>query len=143
MAKNIIIYESHFELLRELSDEQAGILIKAIGLFGLGEEPTITDPLTLGIWKAIRRDFVLQSENYEKKVETNRINGLKGGRPKSQLVSNETQITQPVILETQPNPQNLKDKEKDKEKDKDKDYSIIQGRNSLVTAETFNEYFNS
>ena len=114
MAKNVIIYESHFELISELTNEQAGILIKAIGLFGLGQEPTITDPLVLGIWKGIRRDFVVQSENYQKKVETNRKNGLKGGRPK-------TQETQPVISETQHNPQNLKDKDKDKEKDKERD----------------------
>ena len=91
--KGIIIYQSHFELINQLSNEQAGELIKAIGLFGLGKEPTITDSLVLGIWMSIRRDFVIQAENYQKKVMTNRKNGEKGGRPK----------TQPVISETQPN----------------------------------------
>jgi hypothetical protein len=132
MAKNIIIYESHFDLIRELSDEQAGILIKAIGLFGLNEEPTITDPLVLGIWKAIRRDFIIQAENYQKKCITNQENGKRGGRPK----------TQPVISETQPNPQNLKDKDKDKDKDIDKDNSMSLVSNSRVTADIFDEIFN-
>jgi len=97
-----------------LTNEQAGVLIKSIGLFKNGEEPTITDPLVMGIFMAIRRDFETQFENYQKKVEVNRQNGKNGGRPK-------TQNNPMGFPETQPNPQNLKDKDKDKDIDKEID----------------------
>jgi hypothetical protein len=131
MAKHTIIYQSHFELINNLTDVQAGMLIKAIGLFGLSQEPTITDPVVMGIWMAIKRDFIIQAENYNKKCETNQKNGLKGGRPK----------TQTVILETQPNPQNLKDKDKDKDKDIEKDYSTKASRQEMLAA-TFDNIFS-
>jgi hypothetical protein len=115
---NTLIYASHFELMEQLTDEQAGNLIKAIGLFRLGKEPKISDPLVMGIWMTIKRDFILQAENYNKKVETNKKNGLKGGRPK-------THNNPMGFNETQPNPQNLKEKEKEKEKDIEKDKDNI------------------
>jgi hypothetical protein len=108
--KNVILYESHFELIQNLNDKQAGLLIKAIGLFKNRTEPKITDPLVLGIFTAIKRDFEIQFNNYQNKVETNRKNGKYGGRPKNPNNPHG-------YLETQPNPQNLKDKDKDKDKD--------------------------
>jgi hypothetical protein len=116
--KNVIIYESHFELLNNLTDEQAGSLIKAIGLFRNRIEPIITDPLVLGIFIAIKRDFEIQSINYQKKVEVNRQNGKYGGRPKNP--NNPDGFN-----ETHPNPQNLKDKDKDKDKEKDIEKEIV------------------
>ena len=104
--------------MSELTNEQAGILIKSIGDYSNGIEPVIDDLLVKGIFITIKRDFDLQKENYEKKCKTNHENGKKGGRPK------KTQLTQSVIEKpklTQPNPQNLKDKDKDKDKDKEKD----------------------
>jgi hypothetical protein len=67
----------------------------------------------------IRRDFEIQSQNYSKKVETNKRNGVLGGRPK-------TQNNPMGFSETQPNPQNLKDKDKDKDKEKDKEKEQLQ-----------------
>ncbi len=122
--KNVIIYDSHFELMKNLTDEQAGILIKSVGLFKNGQEPTITDPLILGIFMVIRRDFEIQSENYSKKVETNKRNGVLGGRPK-------TQNNPMGFPETQPNPQNLKDKDKEKDKEKDIEKEIDKVLNKL------------
>jgi hypothetical protein len=151
MAKNTIIYTSHFELMSDLSDEQAGILIKSIGLFSNGEEPVITDPLIKGIFLAIKRDFVIQAENYEKKCNANRENGVKGGRPKKPTIT-ETNPNNPMgFMETQHIPQNLKDKDKDKDKDKEIDNnkaidntviaasSIAVSSNKKTFAEIFNE----
>ena len=102
--------------MSNLTDEQAGKLIKAIGLFGLGEEPKLTDPLVLGIFLGIKHYFKVQSENYHKKVKTNQENGKLGGRPKNPQNPSG-------YLETHNNPQNLKDKDKDKDKDIEKVYS--------------------
>lgn len=115
--KNVIIYESHFELLNNLTDEQAGSLIKAIGLFRNRQEPNITDPLVLGMFTAIKRDFEIQAINYQKKVEVNRQNGKSGGRPKNPNNPDG-------FLETHPNPENLKEKDKEKDKEKEKDIEI-------------------
>jgi hypothetical protein len=121
--KSIIIYQSHFELFEDLTDEQAGQLIKLIGDYSKqltqdnpknpsGYEKT--DPLILGIFKVIKRDFDIQHENYNKKCELNKENGRKGGRPKTQ----KTQMVSEKPTITQTNPENLKDKDKDKDKDK-------------------------
>lgn len=151
-TKHTIIYQSHFELMDILTDQQAGLLIKSIGLFQKDIEPNIKDPLVLGIFMAIKRDFTIQAENYAKKVKANQENGAKGGRPKVSINPNN-----PVGLSvTQPNPQNLKDKDKDKDKDKekdidkdiDKDNSNIPGNASvnsfspITTEKVFDSIFN-
>ena len=116
---NIIIYKSHFELIKDLTDEQSGKLIKAIGLYSEGVMPEIDDLLVKGIFISIRRDFDLQSENYQKKVKANRENGSKGGRPYKPKVTESNPNNPMGLLVTQHNPQNLKDKDKDKDKDID------------------------
>jgi hypothetical protein len=129
--KNIIIYKSHWELIEQLSVEQVGNLMKGIAKFCRDEEVSFTDALLTGIWMMMKRDFVVQAQNYEKKKEANKRNGKLGGRPKANLTEDipqnpsgylETELNQtnPIgYLQTQPNPQNLKEKEKEKEKEKD------------------------
>jgi len=154
MAKNIIIYKSHWELIESLSVEQVGHLMKGIAKFSKGEEVTFNDTLLTGIWMVMKRDFIVQSENYEKKKEANKRNGKLGGRPKTQITEDNPEnpvgysLTQfnpknpSGFSETQHNPQNLKDKEKEKETDIDKDSILSLVSNKAVTAEIFDEYFN-
>jgi hypothetical protein len=122
---NIIIYKSHFELIKDLTDEQSGKLIKAIGLYSEGVMPEIDDLLVKGIFISIRRDFDLQAENYTKKVKANRENGKNGGRPKKPKVTEDNPNNPMGLFVTQHNPQNLKDKDKDIEKDKDIDNNTV------------------
>ena len=122
--KNLIIYKSHWELIEQLSVEQVGNLMKGIAKFCKDEEVVFTDPLLTGIWLMMKRDFVIQSENYDKKVKVNRENGLKGGRPsKAKVTEDNPQNPMGYLVteQTQPIPQNLKDKDKDKDKDIEKD----------------------
>jgi hypothetical protein len=128
---NIIIYKSHFELIKDLTDEQSGKLIKAIGLYSEGIMPEIDDLLVKGIFISIRRDFDLQAENYEKKVKANRENGKNGGRPKKPKVTEDNPNNPMGLFVTQHNPQNLKDKDKDKDIEKDKDID-----NNTVSTDT-------
>ena len=128
---NIIIYKSHFELIKDLTDEQSGKLIKAIGLYSEGIMPEIDDLLVKGIFISIRRDFDLQAENYTKKVKANRENGSKGGRPSKPKVTEDKPNNPLGLLVTQRNPQNLKDKDKDKDIEKDKDID-----NNTVSTDT-------
>jgi hypothetical protein len=114
MAMNTLIYPSHYKLMDELTNEQAGLLIKTIGRYQRGEDISIDDVLVKGIWMGIKSDFDIQKQNYEKKVNANRENGKKGGRPRNPKNPSG-------LLKTQHNPQNLKDKDKDKDKEKDKE----------------------
>jgi hypothetical protein len=119
---NTIIYKTHFELMNSLTDAQAGLLIKAIGIYCTGVMPEFTDQLVQGIFLGLRHDFDTQAENYEKKVKANRENGSKGGRPSKPKVTEDipqNPMGYLVTEVTQRNPQNLKDKDKDKDIDKD------------------------
>jgi hypothetical protein len=118
---NTIIYKTHFELMNTLTDAQAGLLIKAIGIYCSGTMPVFTDQLVQGIFLGLRHDFDTQAVNYEKKKEANKKNGKLGGRPKQTEDNPKNPMGYLETEETQPNPQNLKDKDKDKEKDKEKD----------------------
>jgi hypothetical protein len=138
--KNLIIYKSHWELIEQLSVEQVGNLMKGIAKFCRDEEVNFTDPLLIGIWMVMKRDFIIQAENYEKKKEANRKNGKLGGRPKT----NNNPQNPMGYLETQQtynNPQNLKDIEKDIEKDIDKATGSILA-NKLSRQENLSEYLD-
>jgi hypothetical protein len=131
---NTIIYKTHFELMNTLTDAQAGLLIKAIGIYCSGVMPTFNDQLVQGIFLGLRHDFDTQAENYEKKVKANRENGKSGGRPKKPTITEDNPQNPMGYLETeetQPNPQNLKDKDKDKDKDIEKD--IANSTGSILT----------
>jgi hypothetical protein len=134
---NIIIYKSHFELIKDLTNEQSGKLIKAIGLYSEGIMPEIDDLLVKGIFISIRRDFDLQAENYTKKINANRENGKKGGRPSKPKVTEDNPNNPMGLLVTQLNPQNLKDKDKDKDKDIEKE---IDKDNSSISTDTVSSH---
>ena len=134
--------------MNSLTDAQAGLLIKAIGIYCTGVMPEFTDPLVQGIFLGLRHDFDTQAENYEKKVKANRENGSKGGRPSKPKVTEDNPKNPSGYLLTQTNPQNLKDKDKDKDKDIDKDIATSTGNvfiNRLSrqenAAEVFDEIF--
>jgi hypothetical protein len=114
---NTIIYKTHFELMNTLTDAQAGLLIKAIGIYCSGTMPVFTDQLVQGIFLGLRHDFDTQAVNYEKKKEANRKNGKLGGRPKQTEDNPQNPMGYLETEETQPNPQNLKEKDIDIEKD--------------------------
>ena len=133
--KNTIIYPSHFELMEQLTDLQAGKLIKSIGQYEKGLLPAIDDDLVKGIFISIKRDFDLQSENYESVCKRNRENAKNAGAKKgnqnarkyNDLIQNNPTDTDGLINNPKQstivknNPNNLKDKDKDKEKDKEKE----------------------
>jgi len=114
---NRILYPSHFELFRQLSAEQVYQIINKIG----DKDYSLSDPICIGIWMSMERDFLVQEENYNKVVERNRTNGMTGGRPKKTQQNPNNPMGFLETQETQVNPENLKDKDKDKDKGRDKD----------------------
>lgn len=115
-----------FEFLEELdglSDEEYGRLIRAMQVYSIsGEEPELEGVERL-FWKRCRNTIDRYNESYEKRNTSNAENGRKGGRPRKQTVSEETQENpnNPMgFSETQNNPSVFEETQKSQTKSKTK-----------------------
>lgn len=139
MAENkrgFLLYADLIDIVEKLPNETAGKLFKHILLYVNDKDP-ISDELLIDlvfepIKQSLKRDLV----KYNKIVERNRANGLKGGRP-TEKKSNEieTEETQSVILGLKENP-----KKPDNDNDTDNDINKI---NLSVNWDLFLSKFNS
>ena len=83
--KSFILYNEYNEFFEDLSDEQAGKLIKNIFHYIQSDNHEINlDPVTKMVFKAIRMDLDRNNELYNEKVERMREIGRRGGRPKKE-----------------------------------------------------------
>jgi hypothetical protein len=117
---SFILHMDSLSVLDELTNEQSGILFKAIRTFLTGEEPELDFAMKM-CFLPFRNQFIRDLERYEKKCEVNRKNGSTGGRPK------KTEETESVFVEpkkTEVNPKNH-DKEKESESDNEKENETI------------------
>ena len=87
MAENkkaFVAYCDWLESFEELTDEEAGKLAKHLFRYVNDLNPEAPDRMTkmcfIPIKQSLKRDLV----KYEERAERARINGLKGGRPKTQ-----------------------------------------------------------
>lgn len=119
--KNVIIYNSWFDAFEnDLTDEQVGKFMKAIGRWKNGDELYSDDPEVRGMFIAIKKDLQDLVDSYNERVEQNRVNGRKGGRP-AKVQNNPNNpigyLETDMVLEkpniTEQNPKNLKDKDKE------------------------------
>lgn len=118
MRKSFIIHIDSLEVLNELSDEQAGQLFKAISDYQKTGKNNLKGVMS-AVFIPFKNQFDRDNQKYESICERNKINGLKGGRPKPK----RTQKTQVVISETQNNPKEPDNKNKnDSKNDNDKNY---------------------
>ena len=115
-----------FEFLEELdglSDEEYGRLIRAMQAYSIdGTEPDF-DGVERLFWKRCRNTIDRFCESYEKRNKSNAENGAKGGRPKKDSVSEETQENpkNPMgFSETQNNPSVSEETQKSQSKTKAK-----------------------
>ena len=78
-------YHSYRELMELLTDEECGRLFKAALLYSMSGKDSLE---CLGnerfIWTMIRGTIERDKEKYEMRCEINRINGMKGGRPREE-----------------------------------------------------------
>jgi hypothetical protein len=126
---NLIIIESLLTAIPDLTDEQLGKLVRGLNHWRLDEPFNFDDDAFLkGLWFGVRKSYNEIHINYENKVEANRENGRKGGRPKKTnnnpngfLETHNIPNNPSGFLQTHDNPQNHKEKEKEKEKEKDKE----------------------
>lgn len=72
------------EIFDELSDEQAGVLVKHLFDYVRDKDPTPKDQLTKMMFIQIQQSLKRDLKKYENIVDRNKKNGSKGGRPKKQ-----------------------------------------------------------
>lgn len=113
-----ICHDNYYDRIKRLSNEEVGSLFRALMLYHAGREDEIP-PFIDG--EGIAFDFIKDDIDYmESKNEINRLNGLKGGRPKKEPTETENNPDKPNKTEEKPT-KGYKDKDKDKYKDKDKE----------------------
>ena len=86
MAKkqSFVMHDMWGDIIENLPDEQAGILIKAIYRFKRTGEASIEEPVLAAVFDMIRNKMVDDAEKYQKRVKANQENGKRGGRNKTQ-----------------------------------------------------------
>ena len=88
------MYKTWNPVIKNLPDEAAGKLIKAVAAYMDDEEPEIDDPMLQALFMMMRQTFEIDAAKYEETiVERNRQNGRKGGRPRKESAQDETDIT--------------------------------------------------
>ena len=69
--------------LEDFSDDEVGKIFRAVLVYtNESEEPSFEDRAMKFIFRHIKKYIDSANENYDKKVQANRVNGAKGGRPK-------------------------------------------------------------
>jgi len=81
MRKSFIIYKDSLSVLDELTNEQAGIIFKAIKDFQNGNNVELDFAMKM-VFLPFKNQFIRDNENYKKKSEINTVNGSIGGKRK-------------------------------------------------------------
>ena len=80
---SFVLYTNYFEILNELSTEDAGHIFKAILEYKATGNFQIPNHLLIA-FKFIKNQLDIDNTKYQEKCEKAKANGLKGGRPKNQ-----------------------------------------------------------
>lgn len=82
MKDSFILYNKYEEIFDQLSDEDGMKLLKAIFEYSKTGK-CILDGVLKAVFIPIKQDIDCNNEKYDTVCERNRLNGLKGGRPKN------------------------------------------------------------
>ena len=146
---SFLLYKSFYEPVKHLTDQELGLLFRAIFDYQNGLEIKNLYGQVGMAFAFFKNQLDLDCQKYQTVIERNRSNGSKGGRPKRD--------------KTQANPENpmgflepkKADKDKDKEIDKDKDkkkftaptlqeiQSYCQERRNSVDPKKFFDYYEA
>lgn len=120
MAANsyVCLYLSYLEALEPFSDAERGRIMTGM----LSYAATGTEPCFAGnerfIWPTIQAQIDRDQKAYADRCEQNRRNGARGGRPRNQTVSPETER---ISEEPEKPKEKEREKEKEIEKEREKD----------------------
>ena len=87
--ESFVIYNSFYKPISRLTDEQLGRIFRALFRYNIGEEQQIDADIEMA-FEFFKNQIERDRKRYQKRVEANRVNGKKGGRPKKE--TEETQV---------------------------------------------------
>lgn len=125
--KGFIVYHSYRECFEDLSDEEVGILFKAmLGYSETGEMPEMPKPLKVA-FRFIKQQMDANKEKYIEKCNKRSEAGAKGGRPRKEtqeekangFYEDELKAKKANGFSEKQTKAKKADKEEDKEEDKD------------------------
>jgi hypothetical protein len=101
--KKVIVYTDWIIQFKDLTDEEAGKLIKHF-FYYINDLKPESDRLTELLFNPIKATLKRDLQSWESKQQTNKENGLKGGRPKKEIT--EINPNNPNgLIKTQSNPE--------------------------------------
>lgn len=124
--KKIIVYADWLDMFEAMTDDEAGRLIKHFFRYVNDKDPIAPDRVTELVFEPIKAVLKRNLKHWEKRVEQNRNNGTKGGRPKTENNPNKPN----GFLDNRKKPDNDNDKDNDNVNDKD---NVILNNTSLST----------
>jgi len=123
--KSFIIHKDSLVILNEMSNEQAGIFIKAIKFYQeKGHLPDLDFGLKMAITPFINQ-FQRDEENYKNTCEARKLAGSKGGKQK---VANASKCKQKVANLADSDSKNKSDSDSKSKNNLDNDKIIIKGK---------------
>lgn len=130
--KSIIIHQRWMQLMIEvLTPEQSIEMLKLIWATYNDEEYVCTDPVVLSNWFLMQDVVESAKDKYDKRVNSNRENGKKGGAPKGNTNACKTTQT------TENNPNNLKNKNMNMNMNMNK--NILPSEDDIVSQSSFDD----
>ena len=124
--KKIIVYADWLDMFEAMTDDEAGRLIKHFFRYVNDLNPKAPDRVTELVFEPIKAVLKRNLKHWENRVEQNRNNGTKGGRPKTENNPNKPN----GFLDNRKKPDNDNDKDNDNVNDKD---NVILNNTSLST----------
>lgn len=115
--KKIIVYTDWLDMFEAMTDDEAGRLIKHFFRYVNDKDPIAPDRVTELVFEPIKAVLKRNLKHWENRVEQNRNNGTKGGRPKTENNPNKPN----GFLDNRKKPDNDKDNDNDNVNDKDND----------------------
>ncbi len=87
MKDSFVIYTKYEEQVNMLSNEQAGVLLRALMRHQSGAELPQMDDVTTMAFSFIKQSIEAENQKYEGVCQTNKANGRLGGRPPKSLIN--------------------------------------------------------
>lgn len=135
MRENVLIFTNYINKFERLSNEQFGMLIRAILEYQTtGVIPDIADSIVALSFDTVKPDIDRNNQKYEEMCERNRINGKKGGRPRKEENPNKSS----GFLENQVDTTETDSNPNDNEYDNENDIDIVNKSNSLHSLDCIN-----